>query len=581
MTLEQKLLLENLLDRLDADAASNQPQFRGVVSDKEREALRSLLGRTAPRTEPPKPRPGPVTPPIKTTAPNPPEPVLALNTKALRHKESPAPEWTLGLDFGTAKSKAFAATDAEEDPELLPLRIGDADNDTDGSVHEVSSSIWIADDGLLFVGSEAVKRGRDYGDSTRRRLDSLKQWISQSHVGTDNAHLEQRLDKDVDPTSTLTFSDAIIIYLAYLTDLATTELEQELGTRYIRRRFALPWWKKDQRQWGGEFFSTGLMRAQLLADTFHDRWRSGIHVDQIKSMLQAAAEHDEQLAWMVLTEPASGVLEALAAASARIWNDSSARNMMLVVDVGAGTTDISLFWVVLRKLPNGRPVRSPEDLERLHRAWLVQPCGAAIKQAGDTLDSLLVAELIRRADLGADVALQRRVRDGLFRMSVRNLKETLLEIGELTVVLVNDHTVRITKAEFMNLEGVKRFEHTICGEIEDLLSGVHESWGRASTQGITLVLAGGGSNLPMIRSLADKRWRIGKREIAFQLAAAVPPTVQDRFDAPFIREYPRLSVAMGAAMKMLLDERYTLDIFHGGTQSGHRLSDGSSFTSPP
>ena len=573
MTSDQKLLLENLLDRLDADAGSDQPRFRSIVSDKEREALRSLLNGPDEGPRPPKPPPGPVKPPIA------PKPGPTLVTKALQYKESPAPEWTLCLDFGTAKSKAFAATNVEEDPELLPLPIGKADNDMDGSMHEVSSSIWIADDGLLFVGSEAVKRGIDYGNSTRRRLDSLKQEISQLHPESDHSRLERRLAKEVDPTSTLTYSDAIVIYLGYLTDLATTELERnpQVGTRYIQRRFTLPWWEKDQRQWAGEFLSKSLVHAQLLADTIQNEWRSGIRVDRIKSMLHEATKHDEQLAWMVLTEPESGVLEALAAASARIWNDSYARNMMLVVDVGAGTTDISLFWVV-QEARNGQSERSSKVLDSFHRAWPIEPCGTAIRQAGDTLDSLLMKELLERANLGEDWDLRRRVRDGILRNSVRRLKERLFETGEITEVLVNDRRVQLTKDEFMDLKGVKSFEQQICEEIGRLLVKVHESWEKAPKHGITLVLTGGGSSLPMIRNLAGRRWTIGKQEITCQLATSVPPAVEDRFSSAFVREYPRLSVAMGGALRMRLDERNTLVEWYGATPPRHRTTDGSDWT---
>ena len=63
---EAALLLTSLLARLEADAAADRPQFRGVVSDAEREALRMLLGAvgvsplsdrlpTGPEAEPPRP----------------------------------------------------------------------------------------------------------------------------------------------------------------------------------------------------------------------------------------------------------------------------------------------------------------------------------------------------------------------------------------------------------------------------------------------------------------------------------------------------------------------------------------------
>ena len=103
-------------------------------------------------------------------------------------------------------------------------------------MYEVSSCVWIDDDGRLFVGSEAVKRGMNYGGDSRRPLDSLKQEISQVDQVDGLADLQRRLPKDVDPTSTLTCADAITIYLAYLTDLATTAVARRVGTPYVRRR---------------------------------------------------------------------------------------------------------------------------------------------------------------------------------------------------------------------------------------------------------------------------------------------------------------------------------------------------------
>ena len=168
-SLEAALLLKNLLARLDADALGERPLFRSVVSDAEREALRALLGSAgspplSPSTEPTKPIERVETP----------LPAVELNTDALRLDASPEPAWVLCLDFGTAKSKAFAATGDEEEPGLEPLAVGQADNDLDGSVHEVSSCVWIDDDGQLFVGSEAVNRGMSYGgragDATATRF---------------------------------------------------------------------------------------------------------------------------------------------------------------------------------------------------------------------------------------------------------------------------------------------------------------------------------------------------------------------------------------------------------------------------
>ena len=444
---EARGLLENLLARLDADAGTERPQFRGVVSDAERDALRLVLGGSQP-VKPDKT--------ARLSEDGSEGTKTFLNTDVLRHDASPAPEWVLCLDFGTAKSKAFAATDDEEEPDLEPLPVGQADNDLDGAVHEVSSCVWIDDDGRLFVGSEAVRRDMNYGGN-RRPLASLKQEISQVDPEDGEAELARKLPIDVDPTATLTKVDAIAIYLAYLTDLATTALEPTAGTRYVRRRFTVPSWRQPQRRWAADLIGKCLLRAQLLADTFHGRWREGIPVADVARAVRSAAEHDGKLTWMAATESddlahwMGGRLEALAAASARLWNDRSARDVMLVVDVGAGTTDLSLFWVVQSKAS-------------FHRAWPIKGADAGIRQAGDTLDRLLVETLLEKVGLGRDETGD-RARQGLRRKGVRRLKETLFKTGSVTEDLVNDETVTLSREEFVDSDGVKRFAQGIAGKI--------------------------------------------------------------------------------------------------------------------
>ena len=576
LTREEALLLKNLLARLDADAAAERPQFRAVVSDAEREALRVLLGGAGvPPPNPPVPSVESVVEPPET--PQPPEPVespdaaeqpeeevggepspvVELNLDALRPDVSPPSEWVLCLDFGTAKSKAFAATDEEEDPELEPLAIGKDDKDLDGSVYEVSSCVWIDDDGRLFVGSEAVKRGMNYGaePATRRPLDSLKQEISQVDPVDGSAELQRKLPEEVDPTSTLTYTDAVTIYLAYLTDLATGAVARRLGTRYVRRRFTVPCWQSTQRGWAAELLGRSLLRSQLLADTFRDRWREGIPVEQVAYAVRAASVHDGKLMQLAATESggttdwARGTLEALGAASARMWRERAARDLMLVVDVGAGTTDLSLFWVVQHGA--------------FHRAFPIVDGNSGIRQAGDTLDRLLVEAVLRKADLGVDEAGE-RARRGLRRKGVRQMKEKLFQVGSLTETLVNDAEVTLSREEFIESEGVKSFEELIADKIRKLLEGVHESWEKAAVEkGITLVLTGGGCDLPMITALKDRPWRLRERTVPFRVARRVPRTVEDRFDAAFIQAYPRLAVAMGGALTTRLDERSALPDFLG------------------
>ena len=317
---------------------------------------------------------------------------------------------------------------------------------------------------------------------------------------------------------------------------------------------------RKQRRWATELLSQSLSRAQVLADTFHGKWHAGIHAADLKSVLNQATKHDSRLMWLL----EGGVLEPLAAASSRVWADRPDRELMLVVDVGAGTTDFTLFWTVQNLDQNQRQLR---------RAFPVKPCGGAIRQAGDTLDSLLVQELLSRANLGADPTLLQRVSDGLWRGGVRQLKERLFEIGEITEVLANDDKVSLTIDEFLATDGVARFSAKIRQELSDLLRKVHPSWVKSvKDRPLKLVLTGGGNGLPMIQSLVEENWSIAGTSVACRRGKALPDLVRNEFDANFAREYPQLAVAMGGAMPMLLDEHNTLLEWVGGAPTPGSLT---------
>src|SRR5262249_632824 len=146
----------------------------------------------------------------------------------------------------------------------------------------------------------------------------------------------------------LTYDDAITFYLGYLTHLACSELEAKGKKRYMKRRFTLPWWKPEQRSWASRILSERLTVAQILADSFGDRLHTGIPASEVKDALQQAASKAARLEWLLDRETGlpdalprhwGGLLEPLAAGSGRLWSDKATRDLTLIIDVGAGTTD--------------------------------------------------------------------------------------------------------------------------------------------------------------------------------------------------------------------------------------------------
>jgi molecular chaperone HscA len=183
--------------------------------------------------------------------------------------------------------------------------------------------------------------------------------------------------------------------------------------------------------------------------------------------------------------------------------------------------------------------------------------------AGDQLDSVLAKELMERAHLGEDPGLKRRVHASLVT-TVRQLKEQLFTTGTLTHQLSNDHVVSLSRDEFLQAPGVKAFT----SQLEDALE--HSS-GRSMGAGlrpllgaVSVVLTGGGAELPMIEGLAARSCKLADESVAFKLAPKLPKLVEEEFDSVFAAEDPKLAVALGGALPQRLDERTAQKKWQGG-----------------
>jgi molecular chaperone HscA len=581
-------LLQSLLARLDVDARRENPQFESVISGLERQALRSILKLSGGEPKPvevraiPPPR-APEVPVEEVEEPHAcvetveesspvekPEPVLltpgppaagfTLDETDLSTGEPALPGHVLCLDFGTAKSKAMAATvgDEGQDPQLLDIGLGRRDDDIDRSAYTVTSSVWISDEGLVFVGSEALYQsiGSYYGGSRRRRLDSLKQQLTL--VGSQQNLAMRRLEPEANPTNVdLTYEDIVTFFLGYVTDLALSDLTGG-PVRNVKRRFTIPAWQPSQRSWAASALARYVARAQLLADTFRGHWKNGIPADQVKAMARAAARHDNELKYLLDGSEWTrsfpiGLLEPLAAGSGRVWADKAVQNLVLLVDVGAGTTDFSLFWVAQNPATGTR------------RAIPISPGGDAVRMAGDMIDGVLLDNLLSRVQGGVTSSMRSNIEIDLRLRGLRRLKEQMFSNGRLELSLINDQAVAIELEEFLRDDRVKAVGQEIEKAVSQFLASVDVTW-RGATDDALIVLTGGSARLPMIQAMQDRPWKIAGRPTVFKPTREVPEFIASTFDTDFQREYPQLAVAIGGALP-IIDEKDMLVQWKGGASS--------------
>ena len=238
------------------------------------------------------------------------------------------------LDFGTAMSKAFAWDSELDKP--LPLRIGDAAGET--SPYAVNSTIFISRGGEASFGEAAEKAWAAAGPDAKPAFRSIKDILTVGPI-TD---LSELLETQFNPSGVeLSKREAIVLYLAFLTDCALGAMRQDHDehSRHIPLTYTKPVFDPERDRWATNTLRECAAAAWGVAERLSGRWSAGIPLAELKDALSTAEPRDLMLGEETLPEPA-------AAFASRVWRarvDADFRRLMMIVDVGAGTTDFAMF----------------------------------------------------------------------------------------------------------------------------------------------------------------------------------------------------------------------------------------------
>lgn len=585
-----QILLQNLLARIVVDPETGNGSLPGVLTAMEIEALQGvsndMLGDNDPiaiimptieRAQAPQPAevtmemPEEVLDPAGTgeaeilhdrPIPDPeteqeeekPKPVkkVKLNLASLAIEHAVDEEIRMCLDFGTAMSKAFACERDEEDIyNTMPLQLGRrASGGTSKNIYPVPSSLWIRNNGRIFFGEEATTLSTQADPTqSRPRFDSLKKELI---LGLkEGSPFNEPMQVDLNPTD-VTFSkgDAIVTYLAFLIDTACLEMEEKYHcSRYTARSYALPSWDTERRAWGEKMLKDMLCKAQVVADTFSGQWSSGLSMQQVRQVLDDVYALTELPEYLFV----EGITEPLAVGSATLRQNKATRGLVMVIDVGAGTSDIALFLTV------ENPERS------IFNAFPIKGGNMSLHQAGDAIDSALLRVILKKCGASPSDHDYRHVLQNL-KMNIRTLKEDLFRDGLCTASLVNGATVFVEKDEFLADETVKRFETAITEKCRDVMGvlkpGIVK---RFADGGIDVVLTGGGASLPMVQNLAKGIEFINGIQVRKNQIQLLPEFVEGNAELEAV--FPQMAVAIGGTMPTIINEKNAvedIDIIRGG-----------------
>ncbi len=576
---EAKILLRNLLKRIKPQEDGSH-MLPGVLTDDEIEALKLAiegLGSSATNTHPAaKTHPSPSVLPASPKAPIPafpsPEPDVSVSVPDV-HKDAPkkstkirveldlsslsaapAPQNVrLCLDFGTAMSKATLVRDNGDTgaEEIHVLRLGVPGDQEEDSEVMLISSVFIDGEGKLWFGKAAVDRSLvEGGDGSRQRMDNIKRRLSEDGW-------EEKVSKRLNPTDQdVTYGDMVLAYLMFMTWAVNNCLEGMGYPWNLPRRFAMPCLAGEKGRETVIRLRRCVGEAQVLADTFYSRLKEGIALEDFLAALAELRRETRNFYYV-----AEDVTEPLGVAGSIISWTAAVDNLMLVVDIGAGTSDLSLYRIHINP-----SLGQNEAME-------IEGTAKGLTEAGNHLDRILIELIIKKSGITSDEPMWVNVR-GALELRIRDYKESLFNDGYVVVSLLNGMEVEIQLDEFLQLDAVANFGANLRKAMVEILEAVDPSlinWILANpARNLVVALTGGGAELPMVKKLAEESIRIGNLNVPVARALPFPKWLR-QIDANLEADYPRVAVSLGGARRQLIKRGSAMKITAGDVTQTPKL----------
>lgn len=445
------------------------------------------------------------------------------------------PNAMLCIDFGTSFSKAFVSMGSESiDLKLVDLPLSDGS----AGVRLATPSELFIDGDSIYFGVSARKRWDDIQAPADRLIDSIKQFIT---LNKDVSALGQRtMPVAQDPKQQFSQRDILVLYLAHLTALTEHAIGEKGLSVNIKRRFTHPAWKDGAKEQNEKEMRKLMAEAVVLARSAATDFMSVMSLGSARKLLdQLASINPRDLPSALIGEP---VREATAAgAGALLATAEGRREAYLVLDIGAGTTDVAGFYCV----------NNPEN-ERM-RVFEVSSAADAKNVAGNTLDNALQRFVLDRSGLSLDSA-EARIAGHALRRQLRGYKEQLFRTGRVTAELSTDQFVEVHLKEFLEYAPVVQFGTLISDMVARSAVALAGELAR-----VNLVATGGGATLPIVRELGEMGVRHGGKSIAFKIVDAMPEDIRS-VHPDLVDPYPQIAVALGGSLPYLPEQRASIGV---------------------
>jgi molecular chaperone DnaK (HSP70) len=432
-------------------------------------------------------------------------------------------DWTLCIDFGTAYSKAAAAPVgawSRFDPAYVrPLML--SGHEGQGNAFLLDSAIFIDDDRVLF-GRAAIARANELGDTKRVALRSFKTLLSVSDL--DRA-LNANAPSSIDPHRVFQMRDLIVLYLAYL--LASVERAAASDTvlaqaQIVNRRYAAPAWRSGDSAGMHDVIVRLFGEADAFRETAGRRllMPDGISLRTISDALPKAMEQGKSLEMGL-------IFEATAAAACTSIGLERSASHMIVVDMGAGTTDIAALARI-----GARTILLPE-------------ARITLKQAGDFIDHIIANRVLDQARWARNQQQKAELWAVLMRQ-IGDIKETIFADGRATL-RNQGRSITLALRDIERDPDFKDFNKSLREAYDHALAVVRDdarARGKAEVQAIAV---GGGASTPFIQELIQRK--AGSTRPRVTARPATPDWARSGlYKGNLAPVFPQLAIAIGGAL---------------------------------
>lgn len=386
----------------------------------------------------------------------------------------------LCLDFGTAFCKAAVCVRGQAP---TPLRIGAAAGEDTANPADANERNYMLETAVAISASARVYfggRAMAVTDGNTRVLQAIKDPLTSAGGSQD---LDRLLPRQFNPTSlNVSRRDVIVLYLAFLTQ-AALEAWSANGRidRSVVRGLTIPAFEAAKVAWVNAELRSLLAQAEFVGRQFGRRLFEDVPLREALECLVHARQtgvHRDLVA--------DSTTEPIAAFAARLLHftpqNQRLGNVIMVVDIGAGTTDFALFASGLK---DGR--MRVRHIKHSHRSLAV---------AGNAIDDALVHHVLSGAQIGegshVDAIRTDLERGGGF---VRGLKEDLFRDRVKTIVF-DQTTLELRLDEFLASVAMQR----IIGQIKGAFDAVLQEVLPARRGGrVVVYFSGGGAGLPFLK----------------------------------------------------------------------------------